>query len=64
MGPRSGPLIALVIGMDYDKMKALTEASRAESAVQPKPKVEEFSKPDTRPDWKYQGYVAEERMAA
>ena len=45
-------------------MKALTEASRAESAVQPKPKVEEFSKPDTRPDWKYQGYVAEERMAA
>lgn len=50
--------------MDYDKMKALMEANREESAVQCNPKVKEFSKPDSRSDWKYLDYVAKERMAA
>ncbi|MGB9433565.1 MAG: hypothetical protein WBQ89_15085 [Candidatus Acidiferrum sp.] len=50
--------------MDYEKMKALMEASREESAVQPKPKVKEFPQPDSWPDWKYLGYVAEGRRAA
>ena len=50
--------------MDYDKMKALMEASREGSAVQRKPEVKEFPKPDSRPDWKYLDHVAKERMAA
>jgi hypothetical protein len=50
--------------MDYDKMKALMEASREESSSQRKPQVTEFPKPDSRPDWKYLDYVAKERMAA
>jgi hypothetical protein len=50
--------------MDYDKMKALMEASREELAVQRKPEVKEFPKPDSRPDWKYLDYIAKERMAA
>jgi hypothetical protein len=50
--------------MDYDKMKALTEASRAESSAQCKPQVKEFPKPDSRPNWKYLDYVPKERMAA
>ena len=50
--------------MDYDKMKALMEASREGSAVQRKPEVKEFPKPDSRPDWKYLDYVAKERIAA
>jgi hypothetical protein len=37
--------------MDYDKMKALTEASREKSAGQREPEPKEFSKPDSRPDW-------------
>lgn len=45
-------------------MKALMEANREESAVQCNPKVKEFSKPDSRSDWKYLDYVAKERMAA
>jgi hypothetical protein len=50
--------------MDYDKMKALMGASREESSAQRKPQVEEFPKPDLRPDWKYLDYVAKERIAA
>jgi len=50
--------------MDYDKMQALMEASREESVVRRKPKVKEFPKPDSSPDWKYLGYLAKERMAA
>ena len=50
--------------MDYDKMNALMETSREESAAQRKPQVEEFPKPESRPDWKYLDYVAKERMAA
>jgi hypothetical protein len=50
--------------MDYDKMKALMEASREKSSSQRKPQVTEFPKPDSRPDWKYLDYVAKERMAA
>jgi len=50
--------------MDYEKMKALMEASRTESAVRRKPKVKEFPRPDCSPDWKYLGHVAKERMAA
>jgi len=37
--------------MDYDKMKALTEASREKSAGQRDPEPKEFSKPDCKPDW-------------
>jgi hypothetical protein len=51
--------------MDFDKMKALMEASREESAAQRKPRVEEFPKPDSGPDWIYLGYdTAKERIAA
>jgi hypothetical protein len=50
--------------MDYDKMKALIEASREELAVQRKPEVKEFPKPDSRPDWKYLDYIPKEQMAA
>lgn len=50
--------------MDYDKMKALMEASREASAVQRKPEVKEFPKPDSKPVWRYLDYVAKERMAA
>ena len=50
--------------MDYEKMKALKEASRDESAPQRKAQVKEFPKPDARPDWKYLDQVPRERMAA
>ena len=50
--------------MDYDKMNALMEASREESAAQGKPEVKEFFKPDSRPDWKYLDRVAKDRIAA
>ena len=50
--------------MDYDKMKALMETSRKESAGQREPEPKEFPKLDSRPDWKYLGYAARERMAA
>jgi hypothetical protein len=50
--------------MDYDKMKALMEASRADSSPQRNPQVKEFPKPDPSPDWKYQDYAVKERMAA
>lgn len=59
-----GPLIALLVNMDYSKMKALMEANREESAVHGKPKVKEFPKPDSLSDWKYLDYVAKERIAA
>ena len=50
--------------MDYDKMKALMEASREELTAQRKPEVKEFPKPDFRPDWKYLDYLPKERIAA
>jgi len=50
--------------MDYDKMKALMETSRKKSARQREPEPKEFPKLDSRPDWKYLGYAARERMAA
>jgi hypothetical protein len=51
--------------MDFEKMKALMEASREESAAQRKPRVEEFPKPDSGSDWTYLGYdTAKERIAA
>ena len=50
--------------MNYEKMKALMESSRDESAAQRKAQVKEFPKPDSRPDWKYLDYVAKERIAA
>lgn len=60
-----GPWIAVLIGMDFEKMKALMETSREESAAQRKPQVEEFPKPDSVSDWTYLGYdAAEERIAA
>ena len=60
---KSGLRIALPIGMDFEKMKALMETSREESSAQRKLQVKEFSKPDSRPD--DLGYdVAKERFAA
>jgi hypothetical protein len=50
--------------MDYEKMKALMEASREESAAQRSPEVKEFHKPESRPNWKYLSAVAKERIAA
>jgi hypothetical protein len=51
--------------MDYDKMKALMEASRGELAAQRKAQVEEFPKPDSGPDRTCRGYdAAKERIAA
>ena len=51
--------------MDFEKMKALMEASREESAAQRKSQVKGFPKPDSRPDRTYLGYdVAKERFAA
>jgi hypothetical protein len=50
-------------GMDYEKMKVLMEASRDESP-QRNPEVKEFSKSESRPDWKYLAAVSKERMAA
>jgi hypothetical protein len=50
--------------MDYEKMKALMEASRKESAVRRNPEVKEFFKPESRPDWKYLAAESKERMAA
>ncbi len=50
--------------MDYDKMKALMEANREELAVQRKPKVKGFPKPDSWLDRTYLGYVAKQRFAA
>ena len=52
------------MGMDYEKMKALLETSREESAVQHKPEVKEFPKPDSRPDWRYLDHLAKDRIAA
>ena len=63
-GCKSGPLIALCVGMDYETMKAFMEASREVSAVRCEPKVKEFRKPAARTDWKYLDYVAKERTAA
>jgi hypothetical protein len=51
--------------MDFEKMKALMEASRDESAVQRKPELKEFPKPHSRPDWTHLGCDAQkERIAA
>ena len=50
--------------MDYEKMKALMEASRAESAAPRKAQVKEFPKPDSQPDWKYPGSARKEQIAA
>ena len=50
--------------MDYDKMKSLMETSRKKSAGQREPKPKDIRKPDSRPVWKYIGYVAREQMAA
>jgi len=61
---KSGPRIALIIGMDFEKMKALMETRREESSAQRKPQVKEFPKPDSRPDWKYLDHLAKDRIAA
>jgi hypothetical protein len=50
--------------MDYEKMKALMEASRDESAAQRKAQVKEFPKPDSQPDWKCVDQAQEEQKAA
>jgi hypothetical protein len=50
--------------MDYEKMKALMEASRGESVVHGNLSVKELPKLEPRPDWKYLDPVAKERMAA
>jgi len=50
--------------MEYDKMKALMEASREESAARRKRQVKQFPKPDSKSDWKYPDYLRKERVAA
>ena len=50
--------------MDYDKMKALMEANREELAVQRKPEVKEFPRPDSMQVWKDLDHEPRERMAA
>jgi hypothetical protein len=50
--------------MDYEKMKALMEASREESLAQRRTQVKEFPKPDSKPDWKYLDSVRKEQIAA
>jgi hypothetical protein len=50
--------------MDYEKMKALMEASREESPAPRKPQVKEFPTPDSTPDWKWMDSVRKERIAA
>jgi hypothetical protein len=50
--------------VDYQKMKALMEASRGEPAVPGNPSVKELPEPEPRPDWKYLDTAAKERMAA
>jgi hypothetical protein len=50
--------------MDYHKMKALMETSRKKSAGQREAEPKEFPKPASKPDEKYLGYPARERMAA
>lgn len=57
----SGALLALIGGMDYEKMKAMMEANREEAAVERESKIKEFPAPDSQPDWK--SYVAEEKAA-
>jgi hypothetical protein len=50
--------------MDYEKMKALMEASHEEPAVQRSPEVNEFPKPESWPESRYLRASAKERMAA
>ena len=50
--------------MDYEKMKALMEASREPSSVLRKTQVQEFPKPESTPDWKYLDSVRKEQIAA
>ena len=52
------------LDMNYEKMKALLEASREELAVQRNPKLEEILAEDSRPDRKYLDYSAKEQRAA
>lgn len=53
------------MSVDYEKMKALMETNREEPAVQRKPQVTEFPKPDSEPDWTELGYdLIKERIAA
>ena len=60
-----GPRIAPPMDMDYEKMKALMETNREEPAVQRKPQVTEFPKPDSEPDWTKLGYdLIKGRIAA
>ena len=50
--------------MDYEKMKALMEASSEEPSAQRKSQVKEFFKPNSRQDWKYLDSVRREQIAA
>jgi hypothetical protein len=49
--------------MNHEKMKALMEASRDESAAQHKAQVKGFPKPESTPDWKYLDSVRKEQIA-
>ena len=50
--------------MDHGKTKALMETRRKKSAGQREPEPKAFPKTNSRPDWKYLGYLARQRMAA
>lgn len=45
-------------------MKALMEATREESPERRNPQAKEFSKTESRQDWKYLEAIAKEGMAA
>jgi hypothetical protein len=49
--------------MDYEKMKALMEASRGESAAHGNLSIKEPPRHAPRPDWKYLDTAEKERMA-
>lgn len=61
---KSGHRIALFVGMDYEKMKALMETTREGSSAQRKAEVKQFPTQDYRPDWKYLDHIKRERIAA
>ncbi len=57
-------LDCLLIGMDYEKMKALLEANHENGFARRMSQVKEFPKPDSRLEREHLDRVSEERVAA
>jgi len=53
-----------MLGMDYERMKALMKAAQDASAAQGKTQGREFPKPDFKLNSKYVDQVLKERIAA